>query len=126
MSDDSIRNVIPLLSPKHLNSFTPEEYRTYVRSLLNRPPRKLPRVKKEVEWRLTSKGKFSLQIKRRPKWISREEIEALIKESKFPANEVWLYVLSAKSKIRISTREEEERIKKEVSEIPWPSTEEKK
>lgn len=128
---DSLCHIIPLLSPKHLNSFSPEEYKAYVRSLYDKPEKRrlgirLKKKKPEFAWKKTPAGNISITINRRPKWLSREEIEQIVKESALPANEVWLHVLNPKKMIRVSTREEEERIMKSIEEIPWPSLEEKK
>jgi hypothetical protein len=125
---DSLSDLIPLLGPRPFSDFTPEEYKTYVRSLYEKAAKKEKtiKLKKKQEpfvWKLTPKGNLSLKVNRDPKWLSREEIEQIVRESKLPANEVWLKVLDKRSSIRISSQEEEFRIARELAEIPWPASE---
>lgn len=102
---------IPLLSGKSLSEFTPDEFLSYIQSLLNRPVKKqktikLKAAKKEIIYKLTAKGNLSVSIKRKPKWISLEEIGQISKETGVPLNEVWIKLVT-KGKTPISTKEEQ-------------------
>lgn len=110
---------IPILSPRHLLEFTPAEYKAHVCSLYSKPVPKERKALTPYVWRLNKKGTLCLRVNRKPKWLSREEIDAIAKESKLPANEVWAKVTAKKSKIKISTAEAEELIKTAIKEIPW-------
>lgn len=112
---------IKLLSGKPLCKWTPSEYKLYVKSLYKLPRKKKTTVKvqKPYSWRVTAKRKISIRMYRETKWLSREEVDAIVSESGLPANEVWLYVLDKKRGFRISTQEDEERIAQELSDIPF-------
>lgn len=115
---------IPLLAPKPLSEFTPAEFKEYVRSLNYVRPKRLARGKvratpKPVSFTVTKKGTLSVRIKRTPKWISREEIETISKESGKPLNEVWLKLVGPKGVARLSSQEDEERISREIAELPF-------
>lgn len=116
-------NHTPLLSKKPLSEFTPEEYKSYVRSLYHKAePKRKASVKKApkpaVTWRLNAKGTLIVMIKRDPKWISREELEKISAESAIDFAKVWLHVVT-KKKVRVSTQEDEDQIKASQEEIPW-------
>lgn len=102
---------IPLLSGRPLEEFTPESFKAHVRSLFFRPPpkRSARKPKPPFRWKLTPKGNLSVVVNRRPRWISREEIAQISRESGRPENEVWLKVLNPKAKnpVRLSSVEEE-------------------
>lgn len=115
---------IPLLAPKALSEFTPAEFKAYVRSLNYVKPKRLSKGKtkaapKPVSFTVTKKGVLSVRIKRNPKWISRAEIETISKESGRPLNEVWLKLVGPKGVARLSTGEDEERIARELAELPF-------
>lgn len=120
MRDD----VIPLLSKKPFDEFTPKDYKEHIRSLFHkREPRKATaKPKKPFLWRVNAKGTLIIKVNREPKWLSREEIDLITKESGKPANEVWLKVTTPKKgqvPIKISTQAEEDEINQAVADIPW-------
>lgn len=111
---------IPLLT-KPLSSFTPEDFKLYVKGLKAEPPPKKIRLKKQKPpfvWKMTPKTKkLSLTVNRTPKWISAQEMEDISKDSGVPLNEV--FVLLKKKEIALSSEEEQQRIKEQIEEIPW-------
>lgn len=112
---------IPLLG-KPLSQYTPEDFKTYIRGLYNKPAKKTKTIKLKKQkppfaWSLTKKGNLSLKINRTPKWLSREEIDLITKESGKPANEVFLKI--KKMKIEISIQVEQDLVKQTLSELPW-------
>lgn len=112
---------IPLLG-KPLRQFTPEDFKIYIRGLYNKPAKKtktikLKKQKPPFSWSLTKKGNLSLKVNRTPKWLSREEIDQITKESGRPANEVFLKI--KKMKIEVSKQEEQDLVVRTLSEIPW-------
>lgn len=104
----------PMLAPKPLNEFTPTEFQEFVRSM------KIVKVKAEpvaVTFRLNKKGTPILTIRRKPRYILRNEIDALAAKHKFDV--AALFIL-AKSKCPIyASKEEAERIENDIKEIPW-------
>lgn len=90
----------PLLSGKPLCDYTPEDFRTYVRSLYaKRVARTRAGGKPKaptIALSLTKKGTVSVKVRRRPKWISRAEVTALETEGyanterRIYANEIFL------------------------------------
>ena len=102
---------LPLLSAKPLESFSPEEFKAYVKGLYHKPEpkRAAKKPKPPFRWKITKTGKISVVVNRRPRWISREEIAQIAKESGVPENVVWLKVLDPKAKnpVRLSSVEQE-------------------
>lgn len=100
---------IPLLSPKSLGEFTPEEFHAYVRSLNYVKPKK-SKVKgvkappKEVTWSITKKGTLTVRIKRDPKWLTREEVETIARDSGKPLNQVWLKLVGPKGVAKLAEK----------------------
>lgn len=87
----------PLLAPFSIHAVTAIEFKKHVMSLLNRPAKKeikLKPAKPQVVFGLTPKGNLSVSIKRKPKWITRGELEQISRETKTPLNEVWLKVVT--------------------------------
>lgn len=111
---------IPLLSGKPLGEFTPEEFRSYVKSLKLEP--KKPRVKKKrlrdlkVSVRSFKRKGLVATTKRDPKYLTKEEF-ALLAE-RYRENELFLAIRSAEIHI-YDSHEEAEKIKRDNSEIPW-------
>ncbi len=114
-----------LMAPKHISEFTPEEYKQYVKDLNFHPPKKKSKsVKKKralapLVWRLNKKGTLILKINRTPKWISREEIAQIAKDSGIEERLIYIKIGAKNSKIAISTEEAESKARKESEEIPW-------
>lgn len=119
---------IPYLSPKAFDEYAPEEYRGYVKSLYRKrsarrtPSVKLKKVKPPFVAKLGKRGPL-ITVNRKPKWLSREEIDSIAKDLGLPLNEVWLCVLKKrKDPIRVSTKEDEDRIAQSLKELDevWP------
>lgn len=108
---------IPLLSGKPLSEFTPEDFKLHVRSLYHKPEPKRAAPVRTVLPKLTPKGNISLLIRRKPQWISREEIAEAAKELSVEERLVWNYV--AKKKIKVSDAKTEGEITVDLSSIPW-------
>lgn len=108
------RTLIPLLADA-FESYSPESFKAHVRSLFvkrgaggaKRGTKKKP---KPYVVSRTKKGGFVLKVNRKPKWLSREEVDQIALENNIPLNEIWLRVLKKKVKepIRISTQAEED------------------
>ena len=113
----------PLLSIKPLCMWTPEDFKTYVRSLYfkRNGKSKTIKLKKPFTFRLNAKGSLVLQVNREPKWLSREEVDSIAAATGLPLNDVWVKVLKKKVKnpITISTEEEQRAIKARLADIPW-------
>lgn len=122
MMEDFPEEWIPLLSVKPMKDFTPEDYKAYVRGLLNRPVKKIKaiKLKKPFKWSLTKKGNLSVSVTRKPKWLTRAEVDQISAESGFPENEVWLKVTSKRGGVSVYDSEEQAReVMKQTEEIPW-------
>lgn len=108
---------IPLLSLKPLEDFSPEEYKNYTRSLQQQKKTKPIKLKLPFTIGRTKKGSIQIRVNRKPKWLSDIEMKSISREYSIPLNELFLRL--KKSKIKISTLEDELKIKLEVSEIPF-------
>jgi len=90
---------IPLLAPKHISQFEAQEYKDYIISLYIDPKADKP-VKREFNASKTKKGSIVIRINRKPKWITRSEINILAKELNMPKSEMFLLVCKRKIEIR--------------------------
>lgn len=113
-----------LLSKKPLNQFTPEEYKRHVRSLFWKKPKRKAAKKKKLKpflWRKSSKGTLILKFNR--DWVSEDDLKQIAQESGTPYAEVWIKTFHPKSKKakkpRLSTAADEERIEKNLADLPW-------
>jgi len=69
---------IPLLSPKPLVAFTPEEFKSYVIGLYFKPePKRKAQKDFKVSARILKSGIISLTTKRNPKYITVSEISSI-------------------------------------------------
>lgn len=103
---------IPLLSVKPLNEWTPTDYKIYIESLYAKPVKNKTALKKEKKpftFRLNKKGGLVLQVNRRPKWLTRDEVDGIAKATGLPLNDVWVKVLKRKVKnpIQVVTNAED-------------------
>lgn len=112
---------IALLSQRILKDFSPPEFKAWVKSLFYVKVKKasVRKAAAPFSWSLTKKGNLSIRMRRKPKWISRAEIEAVAKESGKSQAEVWNYCTSKKQGMRISSAEEEAAIEKNLSDMPF-------
>jgi len=96
---ESSKSHIPLLAPKPIAEFTPEDYMAYVESLYIdwRKP-KVP--KREFLASRTKKGTIVIRISRKPKWITRAEIDVLAGEMGLPKSEMFLLVCKRKIEVK--------------------------
>jgi len=89
----------PLLSPKHISDYTPEEYMDYVKSLYIDPKAGKP-IPREFNATRTKKGTITIRIKRDPKYITRAEIIILAAELKIPQSEMFLLIKKRKIEVK--------------------------
>lgn len=115
--------MIPLLAPKPLSEFTPEEYKAYVRALYKeRTVRKAkPKRKKlkdyKVKGSLLKNGKISITTTRPIKYLTEVEFREISLTLGRGENEVFI---AAKAKgLQIMSHEEAEQIRKDIEEIPF-------
>ena len=93
--------VIPLLSGKSLDEFTPEQFKEYVNSMYHKPePKKSTKPKKELTWTVNLKGTLSIRIHRDPKWITSDEILTISTDTGKPYAEVHANLEKRKIEIR--------------------------
>lgn len=94
--------MIPLLSPKALADYSPEEFQQYIRSLYVAPAeRKIP---VEVSISLNKKGTPVLRISREPKFLLASEVTALAAEIGWPLQALWINCLKKKITIKLPER----------------------
>lgn len=113
---------IPLLSPKRLREFDQIEFFDWVKSLYaKKTPRSSIKIKRQrdlaVSAKVTKTGKLSITTKRKPKYITEEEIKQIKKETGRGENEIFIEI-KRKEIIRAS-HEEAEEIRRRVAEIPF-------
>ncbi len=113
---------IPILAGRRLEDFSPEEFKSHVRGLKIEPPPKKIRaikLKKHIVWKLSPKKKsLSLKINRDPKWITREEIAKVARESGIEERLVWVKVAATKATV-VSNEEQGHELNKQLKEIPF-------
>lgn len=108
---------IPLLS-RPFTDFTPTEFKEHVRSLFFKKTKtKTIKIKEPFTARLNAKGGLVIKVNRSPKWLSHEEIDAIVKMTNVPSNVIFLAI--KKRKIQISTQEEMTKINNDLADFPW-------
>lgn len=113
---------IPLLAPKRLQEFSPDEYKTYIEGLYFKPEpkRSVPKKKAlkdfKVRAKIKKKGGLSLVTKRNPKYITQEEFSAILTKLSLKQDELFLWL--KETGFLIATHEEAERIAKQIKDIP--------
>lgn len=103
----TIMGELLLVAHKHISQFTPDEYRDYVKSLRDvykteqetkKEKRKLALVKKStsviegINYRVNAKGTAIITCRRKPKWISPQEIEVLARHHGTKLNFMWMLI----------------------------------
>lgn len=83
---------IPLLSPRPLREFTPEEYKRHVESLYFKPePRASERKAQEFTFHVNKKGTLILRtVKRSPKFLTEPEMKQIAKETGKRLSEIFI------------------------------------
>ena len=113
--------MIPLLSPKALSFFSPEEFKLYVVSLYHKPEPAPAKVKKLREYKVSAKvlksGLISVTTKREPKYVTEGEFAEICGRLDRTENEVFICLQSKGFLVR--SHEEAERIAAELKGIPW-------
>lgn len=86
-------NLIPLLSPRHIKEFTPESYKAYLKALWIDPATTRKAAKKGpvkyLSGTITKKGSLVVRCKRKPKLVTREEVDSLKDSLGLTYQEVW-------------------------------------
>ena len=90
---------IPLLAPRALAEFSPEEFHAYVRSLYVMPPVPLPKADWSV--RLNAKGNPVLTVRRAPKYLTPDEVRAVATEIGWTLQATWVHIIKGR-KVRIA------------------------
>lgn len=90
---------VPLLSPKPLALFEPQEFHDYVRGLYEEPVRAKPPAEFSVS--LNAKGNPVIRVRREPKWLLNTEVEALAEAIGWTSQRMWLAVRAREIEIRI-------------------------
>lgn len=107
---------VPLLSGQPFSSYSPEGFRTYIKSLyFKRAPKKSAKKKERPGFsvRLSKKGTLTVTTRRRPKYVTPAELVAL--EGKYPANVVFLTL--RRLDFRLMSHEEADLFNKELLEL---------
>ena len=100
---------VPLLAPKGLGEFNPEEYREYVRALKVKEPERKP-----YHVRMNRKGNPVIRINRKPvRFLTPGEVEQIAVELNLPSQRMWVEV--KKRKITVI----DFKTVKKMKEIPW-------
>lgn len=94
---------IPLIAPKPFADFTPAEFHAYVRSLYREPEKAAPPA--EFSARLNAKGNPVITVRRKPKWLSAQEVSTIATDLGLPLQACWLMIVKRKIEIRVPKRE---------------------
>ena len=113
----------PLIAPKHISEFGPEEFHTYVSSMFGmriKGKAKPLKVAPGLTVNRNKKGALSIRrAKSRPlAYITHTELTALAQELKVPQAELW-NAFKAKDYIISKSRMEAEQIYAKLKELPW-------
>ena len=111
--------MIPLLSVKAFNEFTPAEFKAHVKLLFFKKEKKGAeiKVKKPFTWNRNKKGTLILRVNRKPKWITEEEFTQIAHESGEPLN--LLFLMLKKKEVEVSTQMQQDKIKLAIEQIPF-------
>ncbi len=102
----------PLLT-KPFNTYSPEDFKLYVRSLFNKPAKKVRTIKLKKQkppfsWKLSPKKRtLSLTVNREPKWLSEGEMALISAQSGAPLSAI--FITMKKKGIKVSTETEEKK-----------------
>jgi hypothetical protein len=92
----------PLLSPKPLRDYSPQEYKAYIESLYIEPPKKIPPA--EVRISLNKKGSIVLRITRSPKFVLAAEVPILAREVGLTQQALWMILRKKKIELKLPER----------------------
>ncbi len=121
---ESTKNEPPLLSPLPFESFTPDAFMSYVRSLFVAPPAKKVREIRlkqppKVHGKRTKTGKLSFTTSRKPaKWITETEMREFCVLLACPENEAYI-ALRKKGFVVVTSHEEGRELCLTLQEIPF-------
>jgi hypothetical protein len=85
---------IPLLSPRAFVDYTAETFHHYVKSLYVEPPKPAPLAEYAV--RLNAKGNPVLTVRRKPKYLTSDEVQSIATELGFTLQKLWIHITKAK------------------------------
>lgn len=89
---------IPLLSPLSLSEHTPKGFRAYICSLYIDPKAGKEPIR-EVTLRFNKQDNPVLTVRRKPKWVSPAEIDALAEEHNLSKVKIWGWFVTRKIRI---------------------------
>lgn len=101
-------NRFPLIAPKSIWQYSELEYRNYIKDLrsiykdleekrkLKRTPSKAPQLVSGISLRFNAKGTPVLTIRRKPQYITKQEIIVLAKDIGLAQNILWQIVRKRK------------------------------
>lgn len=105
------------LLSRAIDSFSPAEYREFIRSLYKKWERRKPRAavskKKPFIAKRTKTGKLQLKVNRDPRWLSEEEMQQISEATQIPLNEIFLKM--QKDGVVVSDAEAQ----RTAAELPW-------
>lgn len=91
-----------LLAPKHFTQFAATEYHEYVRSLYVEPERPTPPA--ECAIRLNAKGNPVITVRRKPKYLTSQEVDALASEIGWSKQDFWVHIRKKGIEVRLPQR----------------------
>lgn len=92
---------IPLLSPRPFAVYSAQEYHTYIRSLYRTPAEAAGKPEpREFSFRRNDKGNPVITIRRKPKYLTKAEVNLCALELGMPQNEMWVYLRDRDVEIR--------------------------
>lgn len=87
----------PTIAPKSLKQFGEQEFRNYVKSLYQEPIKVEP---KPYSVSINKKGNPVITVRRKPKWVSLEECEAIALKCKVLKEEVVSWMKKRKIEVK--------------------------
>ncbi len=91
--------MIPLLAPKALIDFAPQEFHEYVKSLYIEPPKAVPPAEYSVT--LNAKGNPVIRIRREPKWLTSAEVSLIANDIGWDYQRLWMHIRGKKIDIKL-------------------------
>lgn len=99
------RKVIPLLSGEAFETFTPESYLEYVRSLYVPPVTTKVTPLADFSCGVNKKGTITIKVRRDPKWLTPDEVQIIATELGLTLQATWQLLPKRKISVRLPERE---------------------
>lgn len=90
--------LIPLLSVKSLDEFTPQAYYDYIKSLYIEPEVSAPPADFRVS--VNKKGTPIIRINRKPKFLTQAEVFVIARDLGWKYQTLWMHLLKKKIEIK--------------------------